>query len=267
MAEGADRLWVDSMAAAYEQWLVPAVFRPFALDLGRRVSACRPRRILELAAGTGVLTRVLVSEAESSETVATDFNAAMVDLGRRQVPQATWRQADAMELPFDDGAFDLVACQFGVMFFPDKPAAFAEVSRILAPGGTLMFNTWASLESHQFQASLVAALTRVFPEDPPTFIAAVPHGYADPDVVLNDLRAGGFGHVTVETVTLEGRASSAADIAAGYCNGTPLRAAIEARTDLASATRAITRELEAQLGLGEVTGRMTAYVYEATTNA
>ena len=255
------------MPQAYERWLVPTVFRPFAVDLARRVAARGPRRILELAAGTGVLTRELVSEAGSGDVIATDFNAAMVDLGRQEVPQATWRQADAMDLPFDDAEFDLITCQFGVMFFPDKQAAFAEASRILAPGGMFIFSTWASLESHQFQAALVAALTQVFPKDPPTFMAAVPHGYADPDLVVNDARAGGFDQVTVETVTLEGRARSAADIAAGYCEGTPLRAAIEVRTDLASATAAITRQLEAQFGLGEVTGQMTAYVFEATTPA
>ena len=124
MAGDADRAWVDTMPAAYDRWLVPTVFQPFAVDLARRAAARPVGAALELAAGTGVLTRELLGVATA--VTATDLNDAMVDLGARQVPAARWRQADATRLPFDDAAFDLVACQFGVMFFPDRPAAYAE---------------------------------------------------------------------------------------------------------------------------------------------
>lgn len=222
--------------------------------------------MLELAAGTGVLTRELV-RIGCGDVMATDLNASMVVTGRRLVPDAVWAEADALDLPFDGGGFDLVVCQFGVMFFPDKRAAFAEARRVLAPGGRLLFSTWANLESHEFQAVLVEALARVFPADPPTFMTAVPHGYADLDLVVNDVRAAGFGAVSVRTVTLDGHAKSAADIAAGYCAGTPLRAAIESRTDLRSATAAIVQQMEARLGTSTVTGRMTAHVIEGSSTA
>ena len=264
MPDGTERLWVDSMPEAYERWLAPTVFQPFARDLARRVSARAPHRVLELAAGTGVLTRELVAAVASAEVTATDLNDAMVDFGRRQAPGAAWRQADAMALPFDAGQFDVVACQFGVMFFPDKPAAFAEARRVLTPEGTLLLSTWAAVDTHDFQAALVAGLERAFPEDPPTFMVSVPHGYADVDVVVADLRAGALDCVAVESVTLEGRAASAADVAAGYCTGTPLRPEIEVRGDLAAATAVVTSEMEARLGTGAVTGRMTAYIFEAT---
>lgn len=264
MITDADRVWADSMPAAYEQWLVPAVFRPFAVDLAQRLPRPEATRVLELAAGTGVLTREVLAAAPTADVVATDFNAAMVDLGQRTVPAAQWQQADAMHLPFDAAAFDIVCCQFGVMFFPDKAAAFAEARRVLDPGGVLLFNTWAELAAHEFQAALVEALAAVFPVDPPTFMVQVPHGCADADRVVTDVRAGGFGHVTVAEVTLEGRAASAADVAAGYCGGTPLRTAIESRgADLAATTAAVAVEMEKALGSGEVTGRMTAYVFEA----
>jgi SAM-dependent methyltransferase len=256
-----DRLWVDSMPAAYERWLVPTVFQPFAVQLTRRVSALRPGRVLELAAGTGVLTRELL--AASAEVTATDLNAAMVELGSRQVPGAQWRQADAMDLPFPDERFDLVACQFGVMFFPHKPTAFAEARRVLVPGGTVLMNTWGTLDAHAFQAALVAGLEHAFPEDPPTFMVNVPHGYADIDIVAADLRAAGLRCVSIEPVTLEGHAGSAADLAAGYCTGTPLRAEIEARGDLATTTAVVAREMEARLGNGPVSGTMTAHLIEA----
>ena len=127
MAREQDRLWVGSMPEAYNRWLAPAVFRPFARDLARRAARLAPGRILEIAAGTGVLTNELVTALPMAEVTATDLNAAMVEFGSRQAPGAEWRQADALDLPFKNDQFDLVACQFGVMFFPDKLAAFAEV--------------------------------------------------------------------------------------------------------------------------------------------
>jgi SAM-dependent methyltransferase len=219
--------------------------------------------VLELAAGTGVLTRELIVADRSLEVVATDLNEAMVTAGRDRAPAATWRQADATQLPFADNEFDVIACQFGAMFFPDKRAAFAETRRVLTADGRLLMNIWNALETHDFQAALVASLERVFPADPPTFMASVPHGYGDPDVVVADLAAAGLHHVRVDTIVLEGHAASVAELAAGYCLGTPLRAGIEARGDLEAATERVAREMEARLGTGPVTGRMSAHVIEA----
>ena len=263
MADGSERRWSGSMPERYDRWLGPTVFRPFAVDLAARVAGRHPARILELAAGTGVLTRELVAGAGAAEVTATDLNEAMVEFGRLQVPGAQWRQADALRLPFADGGFDAVACQFGVMFFPDRPAGFAEARRMLRPGGSLFVSVWATVAEHDFAAALVAGVERAFPDDPPSFVVAIPHGYAHPDVVAADLAAGGLACRSVETVTLEGRAASAADVAAGFCTGTPLRAELEARGDLQAATAVIAAEMERRLGSGEVTGRMTAHVIEA----
>jgi SAM-dependent methyltransferase len=262
MTGDANRVWVDSMPAAYDRWLVPTVFHPFAVDLARRAAAHPVGEALELAAGTGVLTRELVDVAGA--VTATDLNGAMIELGARRVSAARWQQADAMRLPFDDAAFDLVACQFGVMFFPDKPVAFAEVARVLVPGGRVLMNAWAPLDTHAFEAALVTALGRVFPDDPPTFLSRVPHGYADPDVFAGDAAAGGLRCDSITPVTLEGTTASVADLAAGYCGGTPLLAEISARGDLATATAAVAEEMTALLGEGPITGAMTAHVLEAT---
>lgn len=251
------------MADAYERWLGPTVFQPFATDLARRVHARSPQRILELAAGTGVLTRELVGAGASVEVTATDLNLAMVGLGQRLAPDATWQQADAEDLPFEDESFDVVTCQFGVMFFPDKEAAFSEARRVLASDGTLLLSTWDAVTTHDFAAGLVAGIERALPADPPSFVVAIPHGYADVEMVVGDVHAGGFGDVRVDTITLEGRAPSAADVAMGFCTGTPLRAEIEARGDLETVMAVVASELEARLGTGAVTGRMTAHVVEA----
>jgi len=217
------------MPEAYDRWLAPAVFQPFASDLAERAARHNPRRVLELAAGTGVLTRELIAAVPDAEVTATDLNAAMVSFASNRVPGAAWQQADALHLPFDDKQFDLVVCQFGVMFFPDKPAAFREARRVLTSAGTLLFSTWDTVDTHGFAAELMAGVEHAFPDDPPTFIVAVPHGYSDIGQVVADLTAGGLRHVSTESLTLEGRAASARDIALGFCTGTPLRADIERR--------------------------------------
>ena len=263
MADDTERRWVDSMPAAYDRLLVPTVFQPFAADLARRVAVDDPDAVLELAAGTGALTAELVAAGIGS-LVASDLNEAMVQLGRERVPDADWHQADASDLPFGLGAFDAVACQFGVMFFPDKPAAFAQVRRVLAEDGVFRFTTWGPIETHDFAAALVAGLEVAFPDDPPTFVAKVPHGYRDVDVIGGDLAAGGFVADEIETVTLPGHAASAADVAVGFCTGTPLRAAIEARGELDRTIDVIVAAMEQRLGDGPVIGHMTAYAVAAS---
>jgi ubiquinone/menaquinone biosynthesis C-methylase UbiE len=135
------------MPEAYDRHLGPVVFGPFAKDLADRIAGFSPRRILELAAGTGLVTQELLRTCSGAQVVATDLNPAMIGYGARQVPAATWQQADAQSLPFPDASFELIACQFGIMFFPDKPAAIAEARRVLVPGGRLVFNTWGTLDT------------------------------------------------------------------------------------------------------------------------
>jgi SAM-dependent methyltransferase len=257
-----DRTWLREMSEAYERWLVPTLFRPYASDLAARVAAHRPGRVLELAAGTGAVTRLLVEELHA-EVVATDLNQGMVEVGRANAPRADWRQADAQALPFEDASFDLVLCQFGVMFFPDKRGAFAEVRRVLRPGGAFLFNTWAELADNDHAAALSNAVDSLFPDDPPRFITTVPHGYHDPDVIVADLEAAGFRHVHHVTVTLAGVATSADGLARGFCTGSPLRAELAARGDLDALTQQVSAILTAELGDGPLTGSMSAHVVEA----
>ena len=260
-------MWVGSMPEAYDRWLAPAVFRPFAADLAERAARLNPATVLEIAAGTGVLTAQLVAALPEADITATDLNAAMVEFGIRQAPGASWQQADALSLTFGGGEFDLVTCQFGVMFFPDKPAAFREMRRVLRPGGTVLFSTWATIDTHGFAAALFAGIEHAFPDNPPSFIAAVPHGYPDLDQVVADLAAAGLDLVSAHTVTLEGHAESAAGVGTGFCTGTPLRMAIESRGDLGASTAVITEEMTNRLGPGPVTAQMTAYVIEAAASA
>ena len=253
------------MPAAYERYLVPVVFQPFADDLTARAAALRPRRILELAAGTGALTSGLLAAVPSAEVTATDLNEAMVAYGAGRAPDAVWRQADAQRLPFPDGRFDLVVCQFGVMFFPDRVAAFTEIRRVLVPGGRFLFTTWGPLDTHAFGAALQAGLERAFPADPPRFLPTIPHGYADPAEPAADLAAAGFVVEEHVELTLDGRAESTADVAVGFLDGTPVSAAVAERGGGPADRATVIEEVQARIGPGPVTASMTAHVFRGVT--
>jgi SAM-dependent methyltransferase len=174
-----------------------------------------------------------------------------------------WQQADATQLPFDDASFDVVACQFGAMFFPDKAQAFAEARRVLAPGGVFLFNVWDRIEDNEFADVVTESLAPVFPADPPRFLARTPHGYHDRSRVAGDLAAGGFTRrPEMETLAKRSRARSARDPALAYCQGTPLRNEIEARrtVPLAEATDIAAAALASRFGHGPVDSKIQAIV-------
>jgi SAM-dependent methyltransferase len=268
-APRSDAMFAGSIPELYDTHLVPLIFEPYALDLARRAAALSPVRVLETAAGTGVVTRALARTLPAQvDLVATDLNppmlarAAAVGTARPVV----WQPADAMQLPFASAAFELVVCQFGVMFFPDKAAAFAEARRVLRPGGALLFNVWDRIEANEFADVVTAALAALYPGDPPRFMARTPHGYFDRELIARDLAAAGFGAPPViETVTARSRAPSAQAVAVAYCQGTLLRNEIETRSadGLAGATSACAQALEARFGSGAVDGQIQALVVMA----
>jgi SAM-dependent methyltransferase len=258
-----DTSWVDAMPEVYDRELGPALFLPYAEQLAGLAAGLAPRRVLELAAGTGILTRELLRALPDAEVTATDLNAAMVVWAAERVPGATWRQADAQQLDLPDGCVDLVACQFGAMFFPDRPAAYAETARVLVPGGTFLLSVWDVVEGSQLSAVMVECLAAVWPEDPPGFLVRVPHGYADPDLVRTDLTAGGLQVTALDRVVLRGQASSPRGLAEGFCLGSPLRFALQERGDLDALTRRLGDEMTARLGDGPVEGELAAWVGSA----
>jgi ubiquinone/menaquinone biosynthesis C-methylase UbiE len=261
-----DTLFAGSIPELYDTLLVPLIFEPYAQDLARRVAAMKPARVLETAAGTGVVTRALAQALPPScEITATDLNQPMLDraaaIGTARPVQ--WRQADAMQLPFDDASFDVVVCQFGVMFFPDKARAYAQARRVLRPGGVFLFNAWDRIEENEFADVVTEALATVFPADPPRFMARVPHGYHDEQAIVRDLAQGGFAAtLSIDTIAARSRAASPLIPATAYCQGTPLRNQIEARggATLAQATAAGAALIEARFGSGAVDGKIQARV-------
>jgi SAM-dependent methyltransferase len=263
-----DKVFAGSIPKLYEEYLVPLIFAPYAEDLARRLSSRTLSRVLEIAAGTGVVTRQLAAALpESVSIVATDLNQPMLNMAAEigTCRPVEWRAADAMRLPFEDASFDAVACQFGVMFFPDRPKAFAEARRVLRPGGLLLFNAWDRIEENEFAYMVMAALESIFPSDPPRFLARTPHGYHDTAVIEQDLRAGGFVTAPkIHTVAARSKAQSARIPALAYCQGTPLRNEIEARdkSRLAEATDLATAAIADRFGDGPVDGKIQAHVVE-----
>jgi ubiquinone/menaquinone biosynthesis C-methylase UbiE len=264
-----DQVFAGSIPEIYDGYLVPLIFAGFAKDLAERVAALSPSSILETAAGSGVVARALAAKLPSdARYVVTDLNQPMLDHAtKRQGPddRITWQRADALDLPFADASFDVVCCQFGVMFFPDKIAGYAEARRTLRPGGSFLFNVWDRIEENEFADAVTAAAAAVFPDDPPRFLARIPHGYHDVSLIRDELGKAGFSRIAVSTLAKASRALSPRHAAIAYCQGTPLRNEIETRDakllDLVTdrATAAIAR----RHGNGPVAGKIQAHVVVA----
>ena len=261
-----DKVFTGSIPKLYESYLVPLIFEPYATDLGNRLASRSLTRVLEIAAGTGVVTRKLASVLpESVAIVATDLNQSMLDMASAvgTTRPVDWRQADAMQLPFGDATFDAVVCQFGVMFFPEKSKAFSEARRVLRPGGVFIFNVWDRIEENEFAFTVTAALESLFPDDPPRFMARTPHGYCDRSIIERDLKNGGFAaSPQINTVAARSRATSPRIPAIAYCQGTPLRNEIEARDParLGEATDIAAEAIARRFGRGAVDGKIQARV-------
>jgi SAM-dependent methyltransferase len=261
-----DREFAGSIPQLYERYLVPLIFESYAKDLADRVALRKPAQVLEVAAGTGAVTRELARVLPSGVSIiASDLNQAMLDHAAATGTSrpVEWRQADAMQLPFPNQSFDVVVCQFGVMFFPDKANAFAEMRRVLRPGGAYIFNVWDRIGENDFADVVTQSLAALYPDDPPRFLARTPHGYHDPSAVATDLARAGFDRPTeVVTMAARSRADSPRTPAIAYCEGTPLRGEIEARgaTRLSEATDIAASAIASRFGAGAVDGKIQAHI-------
>lgn len=263
-----DKVFAGSIPEIYDRLLVPLIFEPYALDLATRIAALAPADVLETAAGTGVLTRAMAARLQpSARIVASDLNQPMLDHAAKRLSgrAVEWKQADALALPFADRSFDVVACQFGAMFFPDRVQGYREAQRVLRPGGRFLFSVWDRIEQNDFANVVSQALAEVFPEDPPRFMARTPHGHHDTGRIRDELAAAGFADVAIEAVDAISRAPTAHQVAMAYCQGTPWRGEIEARdaSRLEEATARAADALRQRFGLGPVEGRIRAIVIGA----
>jgi ubiquinone/menaquinone biosynthesis C-methylase UbiE len=264
-----DILFAGSIPANYDRHMVPLLFRPYAQEVARRAAALEPRRVLETAAGTGVVTQALRNALPDAQIVATDLNGPMLEEARRRVgaQNAMFQQADALALPFDDGCFDLVVCQFGVMFFPDKVAGNFEAHRVLGEGGSYMLVIWNTVDENFATRVAGSAVADLFASgDRSAFYERVPFRYFETDVIRRDLEAAGFSKIEIETVNLRSRAKSAHDAAMGLVQSTPMRNELEQRGPgtLERATAAATDALRQFEGPDGFDAPMSAHIVTAT---
>jgi ubiquinone/menaquinone biosynthesis C-methylase UbiE len=263
-----DRVFAGSIPEFYDRYFVPLIFAPYADDLAGRLQAINPERVLETAAGTGVVTRAIAARLPATARItATDLNEPMLNHARSTLadPRITWKVADAQALPFDGGSFEAVVCQFGAMFFPDKVTAYKEARRVLTPGGRFLFSVWDRISDNEFADVVTQTLMEMFPGDPPLFMARTPHGHHDITRIRADLEAAGFSDITAEARDERSKAPSPRDVAVAYCEGSPLRNEIEARDKarLQEATSRATDAIARRFGTGPVDGRIRAIVVTA----
>jgi ubiquinone/menaquinone biosynthesis C-methylase UbiE len=268
LRDSIDAKFAGSIPELYDRYLVPLLFAPYAEDLAQRLSDLRRGTLVEVAAGTGVVTDALRKALPSDvQIVATDLNEGMLKVAasRLSSPAVSFQQADAQQLPFTDGSADAIVCQFGMMFVPDKARAQREAARVLVSGGRFVFNVWDRLANNEVSQIVTRAVESLYPQDPPRFFERTPFGYFDAAAIRAELQGAGFERIEIDVVERVSRAPSAEHVAIGLCQGTPLRNEIEARnTDgLVAATAAATSALEARFGTGPFENRMSALVVTA----
>jgi ubiquinone/menaquinone biosynthesis C-methylase UbiE len=216
-----------SIPANYEKYLGPFLFEPYAVHVASLLQDKKYPSILEIACGTGRVTAHLAKEVKHDSLTATDLNADMIEVAKKIVPDKNinWQQADAMQLPFADNTFDLVVCQFGIMFFPDKLKGLQEAYRVLKPGGKLLFSTWDKLENNPAIQAGRKVIESYFGENPPGFynIPFMMHHEEELQTLMKDA---GFKNCTTTLVKKEGISASAADLSKGMVMGSPISLSI-----------------------------------------
>ena len=273
MSDGAvaDRntAFVGDIPANYDRYLGPVFFHGYADDLAARVPLTPGMRVLEVACGTGIVTRRLLDRVrEHGSLVATDLNEAMIAHGQTRIAGTPglleWRQADATDLPFPARSFDAVVCQFGLMFFADKAAGVREAFRVLKPGGRYLFNVWDEMARVPIARITHETVATFFPADPPQFYT-VPTGFYQPEPILALLEQAGFGPVEWSYVEKTGTSPSAAEAATGLVEGNPILGAIMQRRPeaLGEIKQAVTAAVAAELGDRPVRVPLRALVFSA----
>ncbi len=261
--------FTGSVAESYDRFLGETFFAPFAQDIAQRAAKFAPRRILECAAGTGIVTHALAMALPDAEILATDLNAPMLEQAKQKTNafgNVQFAQADAQKMQLGDGAFDLVIHQFGIMFFPDRKAHYREARRLLTPNGHLLFSTYDSLEFNDCPRLAEEALVKLYPENPPRVISQFPHGYWDRQLITSEVGSAGFGSVAINTVEKTCVAPDAFWIAQGLCLGTPVRGEIMARNPagMDQAIDAVAQRIAEALGGQQINGRMKGLVVTAS---
>lgn len=256
-----EAIFAGSVPENYHRYLVPLIFDEYARDLAGRTKVSQDGTVLEIACGTGILTRHLrASLPVTTSIVATDINPPMLEVAQAELEGLEaigYRTADGTALPFPDASFEAVVCQFGVMFFPDKDLGYREAARVLKPAGTFIFNVWDSLDHNVFSRDVHEKVVELFPEDPPQFLA-LPYEYHDISRIKMQLQAAGFEDIHFFVLPRESRAPSAREVALAYAKGTPLAVQLAERRIEDVALEQVHNMITERYGKGAVAAPMQA---------
>ena len=261
--------FIGAVPAEYHAGLGPLLFEPYAAELAMRVPTGTGLRVLETACGTGIATRHVLETVPTAEIVATDLNADMLTRAREHVgdhhERVTFVVVDMTRLPFADASFDVVMCQFGLMFVPDKPLALREARRVLCSGGTLLVLTWAAMDRNPVVRITHETLLELFPDDPPRFYET-PFSLDDPGALGALLQGVGFYDVRIEIVEKVGYAVDGRAAARGLVQGNPVADAISARgpESLPRFRDELERRLADAFGATDLRVPLTAIIATAT---
>lgn len=268
MSSKPNSAFVGSIPDNYDRYLGPVLFDPYAVDLVSRLNVSADASVLELACGTGIVTRRLRDRLGSeAKLVATDLNEAMLDYASKKFrPEeiVEWKQADATDLPFADQSFDAVVCQFGLMFFPDKEKAVSETYRVLKPGGTFLFNVWDAIEYNELPHIAHAIVAEFFDDNPPDFYE-VPFSFHDLESINSLVSAAGFTEIQLAVLRLPAVSPSAEEAAKGLVHGNPVINVIRERSEssIPEIEAAVAEAVAAQCGDTPVRARMQALICAA----
>ncbi|WP_171122072.1 MULTISPECIES: class I SAM-dependent methyltransferase [unclassified Ruegeria] len=258
--------FVGDIPTHYDKGLGPNIFVDYAALIAEKCCDEPASSVIELAAGTGIVSRFLRDKlpAEASLLV-TDLNAPMLEVAKAKFSgdeNIQFAVANAMELPFDGPEFDLMVCQFGVMFFPDKIASYREAARVLRPGGRYVFNVWSPMSENPFSQMAHELMQKVFPDDPPGFYK-VPFHYGDPATVLGDLSSAGWSNVTHETIKIQKKIQDLEVFSRSLVFGNPLIDEINERggVDPEDVVKEFRAELENRFGPDGMTMPLSATMF------
>jgi len=267
MAHDRNVLFQGTIPKHYDRYLGPVMFEPFARDIARRLMDRKIQSLLEIACGTGIVTRRLRDTVPLRiPIIATDLNADMFEFAKRKFKDGEnvrWQQADACALPFPNGAFDAVVCQFGLMFVPEKAVALSESHRVLSRSGILLFNVWDSFEANPFAEIAHATIRSFFKSDPPKFYD-IPFSLYDAKLVRELLQGAGFEKIESFVESKPCRATSAKEFATGLIRGNPVAAeATERGVDPEDLIVAVADRLAKRFGEAPFDSTMRAIVWHA----